>query len=277
MISKLDLGGSWTLSQVGKSESFPATVPGCVHTDLMAAGRLEDPFVRDRELSVQWIGESAWAYRRDFDVEKAFLENDKVVLHCEGLDTLAAISINGKALAKTDNMFRTWSFDVKRLLKPGRNSIEIRFDSAVEYVKRRQKARALPGWGGPLEIKGRAWLRKQPCNFGWDWGPVLVTAGIWRAIRLEAWDTARLDDVLILQHHGKTKVDLECRVGVAGKATASLRVAVSKDGKTLATQEGPVKKGAAVLRLPVDKPELWWPSWIRKPARSWRWTCRILS
>ncbi|HUW33590.1 MAG TPA: glycoside hydrolase family 2 protein [Planctomycetota bacterium] len=139
---RLDLAGEWTLSQAGKRDRIRATVPGCVHADLLAAGKIDDPFHRDNELSVQWIGETDWIYSRSFTVPAGLLKCDRVLLRCDGLDTLAVIKFNGKTIARTDNMFRTWEFDVRSALKPGTNRIEIRFSSPIP----KSKAPALWAW-----------------------------------------------------------------------------------------------------------------------------------
>ena len=97
------------------------SIPGCVHTDLLAAGKIPDPFYRDNEKIVQWVGDSDWIYRRTFDVPEDVLKNDRVLLRCAGLDTLATIKINGTEVGHADNMFRLWEFDVKPLLRLGEN------------------------------------------------------------------------------------------------------------------------------------------------------------
>ena len=119
----IDLAGEWTLRQAGKKESIKAIVPGTVHTDLLAAGKLPAPYYRDNEDRLQWIGEVDWIYQREINIPPQFLQREQIILSCEGLDTLATIKINSRELARTDNMFRTWEFDVKHLLKEGRNTI----------------------------------------------------------------------------------------------------------------------------------------------------------
>ncbi len=198
---RLNLNGSWQLARSGADDWIPATVPGCVHTDLLAAGKIPDPFFRDNEKSLQWIGESDWTFRRTFEAPEEIFKFDHVRLRCDGLDTLAALKINGREIGNTDNMFRTWEFDVKSTLQPGLNSIEISFASPLPLMKDRQTARPLYEWIGSHEPAGRAYVRKEPCNFGWDWGPVLITCGIWRDIALVAFNHAQLAEVLILQDH----------------------------------------------------------------------------
>jgi beta-mannosidase len=140
----LDLGGEWALRQAGKKEMIKATVPGTVHTDLLAAGIIPDPYYRDNENRLQWIGKTDWIYQRDFDIPPEFMKHEQIILQCEGLDTLATIEINSRELARTANMFRTHEFDIKHLLHEGRNTITIRFDSTIPYIKNRDEERHIP-------------------------------------------------------------------------------------------------------------------------------------
>ncbi|MFH1569557.1 MAG: glycoside hydrolase family 2 protein, partial [Gemmatimonadota bacterium] len=248
----------------GKGAAIPAQVPGCVHLDLLAAGRIEDPFYRDHEHRVQWVGERDWVYRRSFTVPASLAACDPVRLRCEGLDTLAEIRLNGRLLARTDNMFRTWEIEVGDRLKRGRNTVEIRFASALEYARHRDRERLLPAWGvGSHKLTGGGWIRKEPCNFGWDWGPMLVTCGIWRRIELVGYRTARIADLAIRQDHGTRgqvglDVDLEVEHLARGRGLRA-RVRVELDGREAAATEVPVRGRRARARLTVRRPRLWWP------------------
>lgn len=259
----VDLGGNWHAESADKKHRVSAAVPGCIHTDLMAAGKIDDPFYRDNELGVQWIGETDWIYRRTFEVPASLLQNNRVLLRCDGLDTLATIRLNGHVIGRTDNMFRTWEFDVKSRLRAGNNRIEIRFDSAVNRVGKCQAKRRIPGGGGPLEIKGRAWIRKEPCNFGWDWGPTLVTCGIWRPIQLIAYDQARLADVRITQDHtrrGQVGIEVVLSAETASAQRLKASVSIAFAGKVLAVADTALQRGKARLPLPIKNPKLWWPN-----------------
>jgi len=262
-MQRLSLNGSWRVAKAEqRGAALPARVPGCVHTDLLAAGRIPDPYYRDNELAVQWVGETDWTYVREFDVPADFLRRERGLLRCEGLDTLATVFVNGREIGRADNMFRTWEFDARAALRAGRNRIEVRFASVVPYLKRRQDKRPLPDWG---TLKGRAWVRKEPCNFGWDWGPTLITCGIWRDVRLVAFDTARLTGVRIRQQHAQGKVSLLVtpeveRVAAAGDAP-ELRavVSVALDGREVAETTAPVSAAGGSAELTVANPRLWWP------------------
>jgi len=262
-VTRADLGGEWMLMKHGEGDGIRASVPGCAHVDLLTAGTIVDPFYRDNEDRLHRIGESEWTYCRTFGVAKEVLDHERVVLRCYGLDTLATLCINGTEIAQTDNMFRTWEFDVKPVLTPGENTIDFTFASASRHIQSRQQERPLPSWCGPREPRGREWLRKEPCNFGWDWGPVVVTCGIWRPIELVAFSCARLNDVHIRQDHthpGKALL----RVEVAAEATTAepltVEVNVCLKGRTVATTVASLTDGRAVADLAVEDPELWWPN-----------------
>jgi beta-mannosidase len=265
---KLSLNGKWTAACPQREIEIPARVPGDVYRDLLKAKQIPDPFYRDNEEQCKWIGESDWTYTRDFTVSKALLQRERVLLKCHGLDTLATLTINGQQVATTDNMFRTWEWDVKDLLKAGNNSITISFASAMQYCRKKGEERKLPGWC----TYDRNWIRKEQCNFDWDWGLHAVTAGIWRDIELLAFDTARLGDIAITQDHGdegrspaRQSVDpvrLAVSVGVEKKGRSSLRarVSVQLNDKLVATQEQTLTGKTASLSLNITDPQLWWPN-----------------
>ncbi len=258
----VDLGGPWTLSQANASLTLPAEVPGSVVADLLAAGKLPAPYWRDNEEQFQWIGRADWIYTRSFEVCNDLLAHDRILLRCEGLDTLATIRINGKHVASTDNMHRAYEFDVARLLKRGMNTIEVRFDSAVEYCDRLDAKRKLIRCGENITSASFGYLRKCACNFGWDWGPMLTTAGIWRPIQLIAFDNARLTDVHIKQTHGRNKVtlDVAATVETVHAATRNAAITVRHNGRKVIQAVAPVRRGRARASMVIDHPKLWWPA-----------------
>jgi beta-mannosidase len=259
----IDLSGEWTLKQSGKKDLIKAAVPGCVHTDLLAAGIIPDPYYHDNESRLQWIGEADWLYTRTFDIPIDFLKHKRILLRCEGLDTLATLTVNSREIAVTDNMFRTYEFDVKNVLKSGKNIIRVRFDSTIPYIKKREKERRLPAWKGPHDVQGGSWVRKEPCNFGWDWGPVLVTCGIWRPIKLIAYNTARLSDVRIDQQHlkdGSVILDITAGLDAVRKNAAATAAVTVTYAKYILKSTADFKNGKAHLSLIIKDPELWWPN-----------------
>jgi beta-mannosidase len=258
----ITLDGKWTLRKDGDREIVPARVPGCVHTDLLRAGKIPDPYVRDNEKRLQWIGKAGWTYSREFTVPAGLLDHDRVLLVCEMLDTLATVTINGHTAGKSDNMFRTWEFDVKKLLRPGRNTISVRFDSPFPYMEKKQGKRRMQT-GEWIRLDGSPWIRKEPCNFGWDWGPQLVTAGIQRPIRLVAFSQARITDVHVTQKHvpgHPVVLDVEVNVECPGSGEAVVSVGLWMKGSPRAGGVAMIDHGKGRIRILVQDPELWWPA-----------------
>ena len=269
MIQTVDLSGRWTLRQAGTKQLIRASVPGCVHTDLRAAGLIEDPYYRDNASRLQWIGKTDWIYSRTFTVPPSCLEAERVLLACDGLDTVATIRVNGRLVGQTKNMHRTYEFDVQPLLRPGENSIEVRFDSAFRYVEKSELIDDKPHWAFSfidLELfKGKTCgvIRKEACNFGWDWGPTLITCGIWRPMRLVAVGQARLTDVHIRQEHGRrgaVRLAVQAAVERFGRSACRMRTSVRFRGKEVACIEEPVTGKRGRAELAISDPVLWWPN-----------------
>jgi beta-mannosidase len=179
------LNGRWQFREAGKGLWLPAIVPGTVHTDLMQAGRIPDPFYRDNEQKVQWVSSKDWEYRTRFTLRKDQLRNPFLELVFEGLDTYADVYLNGTLALTADNMFRTWKMSVKHLLHAGCNDIRIRFHSAEKRADSLAQA-ALP-LVRPSD-NNRLYVRKAQYHWGWDWGPRLVTAGIWRSVYIKGYE-----------------------------------------------------------------------------------------
>jgi len=172
-----------------------ATVPGCVHTDLLANKLIDDPFYRDNEKKQQWIGKTDWEYKTTFRVTPQTLARENVELVFEGLDTYANVFLNEQEVLKADNMFRTWLVNAKSVLKPGENTLRIVFRSPInEILPVMAKLNyQLPASNDQGE-KTSPFTRKAPYHYGWDWGPRFVTSGVWRPVSLDAWDGARVDN-----------------------------------------------------------------------------------
>ena len=242
---------------VRNAGDIPATVPGCVHTDLMAAGLLEDPYLANNEAKQLWVGAIDWTYTATFTADYELDAHERVDLACDGLDTIATLRLNGEVIGDADNMYRSWRFDVKPHLKAGENRLEIRFTSPVAYAEEQAaKHGALPRNGGARRYKHHFnYVRKLACNYGWDWGPEVPTCGVWAPIRLEAWSKARIDRVRPLVREAtperaivEVHVDLPC-VGTPPDVTVRL----SRHGTDS------TKTGQSPFVLQVDHPELWWP------------------
>ena len=250
----ISLNGKWTLEEAGQGGEIPAVVPGSVYGDLLKAGRIPDPFWRDNEMKVLPLMERDWRYSRRFDVPARMLANEKVLLCCHGLDTLAEIEINGLPAGSADNMHRTWTFDVKKLLKAGENEISVTFRSPVKYIRDAFAAHRVEGTEDAME--GFPFLRKAHCMFGWDWGPRLPDCGIWRDIELIAFDRARISDVRIRQHHedGRVILAVDTRIDRCSRGPLSVKVSITGP-------DGGVFEGhGESCEILIDAPKLWWPA-----------------
>lgn len=254
----INLNGKWRMKKKNENEWIEASVPGSMYNDMLNAGKMGDPFFRDNELKTLELSNFDYEYERYFDVDNTMLQHDKLLLVCEGLDTLAEIFINGKSLAKTNNMHRTYEFDIKALLSIGKNIISVVFASPVKYITEKQKE--LPLAGG--DIPGIGHLRKAHCMFGWDWGPKLPDMGIWRNISIKCYDSARLEDVYVTQKHEENKVELDVRVRLNKWTTFKSVVLVNVISPTGDKFEKKVSMDSREehVIMKIEAPELWWPN-----------------
>jgi beta-mannosidase len=263
---RFSLDGAWEFRRTddgSPGEWMAGRVPGCVQTDLMAAGRLADPFFGMNEDAVQWVGRSRWAYRRRFDAP-ALPAGARAYLVFEGLDTFARVLLNGQPVGSADNMFMPWHFDVTEALAAGDNEVCVLFDSTEGQAKALAAA-----YGVPLASVARTpnapFVRKAPCHFGWDWGPTLLTVGIWRPVRLEIIPRAL---IAALDAWGDPAEDGTGTLHVATKAQGpameglTLEVAAkAPKGRTVVGRaEAPLQDGRAAVAIPVAGAELWWPN-----------------
>ena len=257
MTEQMNLGGAWRMREADSQTWHSAHVPGSVYADLMADGTMPDPFWRENELDAFERMKKDYVYQRAFTVTEAQLAHAHVELVCEGLDTLAHVSLNGREIAFADNMHITWVWDVKEQLHAGENTLEIRFDSPILYCAK--KAEEAPGWESSDATPGFRHLRKAHCMFGWDWGPRLPDAGIWRPIFLRTWDTARLENALMLQAHHDGVVDVTIRPEIAGESAWSAEI-TAPDGEVLTLPE----TTATEQVITIEHPQLWWPNGLGK-------------
>lgn len=257
MAEQMNLGGAWRMREADSQTWHSAHVPGSVYADLMADGTMPDPFWRENELDAFERMKKDYVYQRAFTVTEAQLAHAHVELVCEGLDTLAHVSLNGREIAFADNMHITWVWDVKEQLHAGENTLEIRFDSPILYCAK--KAEEAPGWESSDATPGFRHLRKAHCMFGWDWGPRLPDAGIWRPIFLRTWDTVRLENALMLQAHHDGVVDVTIRPEIAGESAWSAEI-TAPDGEVLTLPE----TTAAEQLITIEHPQLWWPNGLGK-------------
>lgn len=259
------LNGTWQLSAGHRSlESVDMQIPGTVLSGLLAAGKIKDPFYRTNEDATRALFWKDYVFTRTFDVDEELLAQQHIVLVCEGLDTLAEISINGTFLAKTDNMHRTWKFQAKKLLHPGKNEIQIVFRSVLRFIEDypyevHKKINYIPCGS----MKGNQLLRKAHSMFGWDWGPQTIDAGIFRDIYLQGYSHARIEDIRIHQQHAKN-VSVQTSITLSESVPGQkLCVELSEDGADKPLQTKLCKTnadGVAAVDFVIENPKLWWPN-----------------
>lgn len=265
------LHDGWTLRSAGGPvpsggvvSDLPARVPGSVHTDLMAAGVIPDPYLDDNEALLAWIGRCDWEYRTSITWTAAdAASHERHDLVFDGLDTIAEIRLEGHLLGTTANMHRTYRFDVGGLLHEGENELVVRFSSPVRYANRQSLSL---GYRPQVNRHPFNAIRKMACSFGWDWGLETATSGMWRPVRLESWSGARLASVRVeagvadgaVEGSPGTvdvHVELERAAGPAEAATVEVGVAGQ-----MATVDVPAGQEAVHVVVAVPSVRLWWPA-----------------
>jgi beta-mannosidase len=241
----------------------PAVVPGDVHLDLLRNQLIPDPFYRDNESKLQWIETVDWEYRTTITLAPEFLSHRRIELVFDGLDATCEVFLNGQRVLTADNMFRTWRADVQGLLKPGRNELRISFPAPAKPAA---AAAAGDRWKSRIGTEDKTYIRKAAYEFGWDWGPRFVTSGIWRPVRLDAWDEARISDLHIRQRDVTAEVahlvgEVEVTASVPCAAEVRLRVDDGSRPVELA-RTVQLHPGVNFIDVPADivRPRLWYPA-----------------
>ncbi len=276
----LALDHGWQFRQITagaeQSESgwLPATVPGDVHLDLLANKKIPDPFFRDNEAGLQWIEKESWEYRLNFEVTPALLSRSNVDLVFDGLDAAAEVYVNGVQVLSADNMFRVWRVPVKGHLHAGKNLLRVVFPSPIKAA---QAAAASDLFRLKSKTEDKTYIRKAAYEYGWDWGPRFVTSGIWKPVRLEAWDKARIADFAIRQRDVSREVahvdaEVEIEASSAGPATVSVSYfkGLVIKGKPPSVQvNANLHTGRNVIDLPIEiqQPGLWYPAGYGEQTR----------
>ena len=250
-MERIDLNGFWTMT--GNGFNCIGQIPGSVYSFLLNSELMEDPYYRDNEDQALKLMEHDYSFSRSFAVTEELLQSDAVLLHCDGLDTLATVFVNGKQVGYADNMHRTWEFDVKDVLHPGENTVQVDFASPLKYIEQSP----LKALGGSMKdaVQGYHVLRKGHSMFGWDWGPRLPDAGIWRDISILGIRTARIRDVYVQQSHENGQVTLEVTTNLTALTDAPTQVTVcvtAPDGKRWSA-------AGEQCKLVIEDPALWWP------------------
>jgi beta-mannosidase len=270
----LDLTGQWRFKQypvsarrmrdLDEGNWLNCSVPSSIYTSLIEAGIIDRKKLNTNPQDFFQISLEPWIYKKVFDLPDGFLKNEKIELIFEGLDTFAQIWLNGKLLARTDNMFCEYRFDVTPILLSRNNELLVKFDSAVEEGNRLMTRFGMLS-KDQCSLPSRAYVRKSQCQFGWDWAPVMPGCGIWKPVRLEAFKTSAIRDVHITTIDcNKSNADIKVSVQIENFSGKSLVCNVSISDSTGRNVEkislnfsDEHRQASAVIK--IAQPQLWWP------------------
>jgi beta-mannosidase len=266
-LNRQELHDGWRIEAVAgpvpdavRGRALPATVPGSAHLDLLAASLIEDPYLDTAEADVVWMHRAGWRYTLDFECP-APASAERTDLVFDGLDTVATVILNGRQLGQTANMHRSYRFDVRGVLRDGTNTLVVEFASALTHA---EAVEAELGWRDHAYPSPFNMIRKMACSFGWDWGPDLQTAGIWKPVRLERWTTARLATVRPLvtvdeDRTGRVTVHADIDRAAGPGDRLELVVSIPAESRSVrATVEPGETRGTVTLTVPDVR--LWWPA-----------------
>ena len=279
--TKIPLNQGWEFHEYGGNTAKmadwrTAVVPGLIHTDLLAHQLIPDPFYRDNETKVQWVSNTGWEYRKTITADQNLLKHKNIELVFEGLNTLADVSLNGRLVLKADNMFREWRVNIKPFLNPGDNTISIIFHQIKPEVARLDKE--YPNEQDPIDStdaiakmfaessKQSSYVRKAAYEKGWDWGPAMVTCGIWRPVYIQTWDKEKITDFGIVQgdiNNQAAHINANVQVYAMHKTTAVVQLEYSYNGqKTTFSYPVTLHEGKNELDYPINiaDPKLWYPN-----------------
>jgi beta-mannosidase len=257
-LNKFDLNGEWQFRKAGSKEWQPAHVPGVVQLDLLNNKTIPDPYYRDNESKVQWVGEIGWEYQKTFTYDKDNYASRHIELVCKGLDTYANVFVNDSLVMVADNMFKDWTAEVKRFLRIGANTIRIQFPSIVVENKARysQLRYKLPG-------DEKVVSRKAAYQFGWDWGPTLITSGIWRPVYLNHWNYAKVLGVQFIQKKLTDSMAVMSAIfTILSDKADTAEIKLFGDSTLIFKQPVVLRAGPNLIRgdFGIGHPELWWPN-----------------
>jgi beta-mannosidase len=265
----LALDHGWQFRQISSTPQdaesgwLPAAVPGDVHLDLLANKVIPDPFFRDNESKLQWIENASWEYRDTFEVPAALLARSNVDLVFEGLDAAAQVYVNGKQVLNADDSFRIWRIPAKANLHAGNNLLRVVFPSPITAAK---QVAATDPWQPRTKTEPKTYIRKAAYEYGWDWGPRFVTSGIWRPVRLESWDKARIADFAVRQRDvskAVAHVNAEVEIEASSSGGAQISVQYSENGApTTLNRTVALHAGRNLIDIPIEihQPRLWYPA-----------------
>lgn len=263
---RFELSEPWQFVESGKQDWSEAIVPGVVHLDLLRNELIEDPYNNNNEILLRWIEEKNWEYKTVLKATSTMLEYQHLNLIFEGLDTYATIYINDKKVLSTNNMFREWKLNLKPLINLGDNELKIIFESPLNHNKTvvENYSLQLPSGNETVDLKVSPFTRKAIYQFGWDWGPRFVTAGIWKPLFIEAWNDVSIENAFcetLEFSTNKALMRLEVIIE-SSEAKGHYKLKFLNQTKDLLLQKGENKFS---YQFEVENPKLWWPNGMGEP------------
>ena len=258
-----DLNGEWSFRRANTGQWLPAKVPGVVHLDLLYNGLIPDPFFGENEKQLQWIGDETWEYQNAFFLNDTLADKQNIELVFDGLDTYASVYLNDNLLFESDNMFRTWSAAINKKCHPGINTIRVLFHPAA--AKNSERYSRLP-----LKLPGdeRVVGRKAGYQYGWDWGPVFITCGIWQRVFLRFWEETRIASVNLVQEEiTNQKATIKSEFTIQAEKEDSMRLVIRADSGEVFSHAFRVVRGNNMItcKLNILDPIRWWPNGMGEP------------
>lgn len=259
-VQSKDLVVQWEFQSQSEAVLRPASVPGCVHLDLLRNNIIQNPFYENNELKQRWIEYENWEYLTEFNLSSKEHSNQHIELEFEGLDTRADVYLNDSLLIKADNMFRSWKVEVKNQMKIGKNKLKVIFYSPVNYYKDQVNdyPHRLPSGCETVEVQVGPFIRKAAYHFGWDWGPRFVTCGIWKPVRLNFWNKSRIKNIncSTIQNNGEP-VSVEVQVEVESSEEGKVGIAINGEKQDVKLDSG---VNYVTTTLEYSTHDLWWPN-----------------
>ncbi|KAK6181475.1 hypothetical protein SNE40_009318 [Patella caerulea] len=268
-----DLNGEWSITNSNRSLRFSGTVPGGVYTALYDNKIIQDPYYRDNDGKYRWIGLDDWTYSRSFQLSADSIQKNNIILVAEGLDTFSTISINGKQIGTSENMYVRYTYDIKNVVKPDNNTISVDFSSAVKEAERlaNESSYFIPPACTFATQHGEChvnFIRKAQCSFSWDWAPSFPVQGIWQNIYIQSFDSTVIREFSALSKKASDNtwsVDVEVHFDVrTGSTTGKLETQLVGTPVSF-TKEivlNPTNTSFKfTLNIPKDTNiDLWWPN-----------------
>lgn len=269
-VDLISLTSDWKMRDAATDKWVPATIPGCVHTDLLRNKLIPDPYYRTNEFDLQWIDKKDWEYKTTIDFTERQMHKDHIELVFKGLDTFADVYLNNQKILSADNMFCEWVVNAKPLLKVGQNELRIYFHSPINkglsllkahgYKLKADNDQALNGGLQKDELVS-PFIRKAPYHFGWDWGPRFVTLGIWKPVFLREWNNVLIEDLFVEQLSLSDKqAKLNGQLTIQSTDNQTVNVKFFVGNRIIARKKVDIKSGANNISIPfvIEKPRRWW-------------------